>query len=168
MAYDSIQRYQKWYSNLVRLYPNTYHARFGESIEQTFKDCLRERTEHGGGLFVYVLWIFVETSCGIIRENSHYMITQKRTLVFVLAALSLLLVPFFAMQFQISGWDWHLSDFVIMAVLLSGAGSALAAGTNAQFPIMRRAIAIGIVGLLILLYVHLAVGIVDTWPLAGS
>jgi peptidoglycan/LPS O-acetylase OafA/YrhL len=96
------------------------------------------------------------------------MITQKRTLVFVLAALALLLVPFFAMQFNVAGWDWDATDFVIMAVLLSLAGFALAAATNSEFSLKRRLISIGIVGLLFILYVHLAVGIVDTLPLAGS
>lgn len=92
----------------------------------------------------------------------------KRTLVFIIAALSLLLVPFFAMQFQVEGWDWSASDFVIMAVLLTGAGIALAAATSSSYSPSRRLIGIGAIILLAILYVHLAVGIVDTWPLAGS
>lgn len=97
-----------------------------------------------------------------------FMIAQKRTLVFVLAALSLLFVPFLAMQFQVEGWDWHLSDFMIMTVLLTGIGVALAAATNKEFPLKHRVIGIAFAGLILLLYIHLAVGIVDTWPLAGS
>jgi|GEM_PF-3223858 len=96
------------------------------------------------------------------------MITHIRTYIFVLAALALLLVPFFAMQFQVAGWDWHVDDCIIMAVLLSLAGFALAAATHREFPLSRRVLAIAAVGILFLLYVHLAVGIVDTWPLAGS
>ena len=92
----------------------------------------------------------------------------QRTFAFVLGALCLLLVPFFAMQFGVEGWDWNVTDFVIMAVLLSGAGFALAAATNSNFSLKRRVMAISIVGLLFILYVHLAVGIVDSWPLAGS
>ncbi len=96
------------------------------------------------------------------------MITQKRTYVFVLAALSILLIPFFAMQFQVEGWDWHLPDFAIVGVLLAGVGFALAAATNKEFPLSRRIIGLGVAGILFLVYVHLAVGIVDSWPLAGS
>jgi len=93
---------------------------------------------------------------------------EKRTIRFVVAALCLLLVPFFAMQFHIEGWDWSASDFILMAVLLSGAGTALAAATNKNYSVTSRVVGLGILGLLVVLYVHLAVGIVDTWPLAGS
>lgn len=44
----------------------------------------------------------------------------------------------------------------------------LAAATNSAFPLKRRAIGIGAVVFILALYAHLAVGIVDTWPLAGS
>ena len=96
------------------------------------------------------------------------MITQKRTYYFVFATVALLLVPFFAMQFNVEGWDWHPLDYMIMSILLTGVGFALAAATNSQFPLKRRVIAVGIVGLLFLFYVHIAVGIVDSWPFAGS
>ncbi len=39
---------------------------------------------------------------------------------------------------------------------------------KSRFTVKRCVIALAVVGLLALLYVHLAVGIVDTWPLAGS
>lgn len=93
---------------------------------------------------------------------------QTRTYIFVLALLSLLLVPFFAMQFGVQGWDWDARDFAIMSVILSLAGVGLAAATNGAFSLKQRLIGLGVVGLLFILYVHLAVGIMDTWPLAGS
>lgn len=92
----------------------------------------------------------------------------QRTSFFILAALALLLVPFFAMQFHVDGWDWHVTDYAIMAVLLAGAGCGLAAATNTAIPRRSRLIGLAVVGLLCILYVHLAVGIVDSWPLAGS
>lgn len=169
MPYEqSIQRYRNWYATLIRLYPKAYYERFGEGIEQTFSDILRECAREERGIFGCALWMFVETSVGIIRENYTFMLIQKRTLLFVIGALALLLVPFFAMQFEVEGWDWHLSDYIIMAVLLTGAGIGLAAATNGEFPIRRRVIGIAVVGLLFVFYVHLAVGIVDSWPLAGS
>ena len=70
MAYErSIRRYRRWYAKLLRLYPKPYHERFGEGMEQTFNDLCRERRDAKGGLFGFVLWMFVETSAGIIKEN---------------------------------------------------------------------------------------------------
>jgi peptidoglycan/LPS O-acetylase OafA/YrhL len=93
---------------------------------------------------------------------------SKRTMFFMIGALCLLFVPFFAMQFNVGGWDWQLNDFVIMGVLLTGFGIALAAATNKDTPLVRRIIGLSVIGFILLLYMHLAVGIVDTWPLAGS
>jgi hypothetical protein len=169
MAYEhSIQRYRRFYSVLLRLYPRPYYERYGEGMEQTFRDILREGAVAEGRLLDRALWMFVETSVGIMRENTISMFTQKRTFAFILAALALLIIPFLAMQFRWEGWDWKGGDFAIMAVLLTGAGIGLAAATNSEFSLRKRIIGLGIVGFLFLLYVHLAVGIVDTWPLAGS
>jgi hypothetical protein len=44
-------------------------------MEQTFKDLCRERVKAGEGLFGLVLWIFFETSVGIIRENATHLIS---------------------------------------------------------------------------------------------
>lgn len=96
-----------------------------------------------------------------------YMLT-KRTSVFVIGALCLLLIPFLAMQFGVQGWDWHLFDYLVVGVLLVGVGFALAAATNSAFSLKRRVIAIGIVALLLVFYIHVAVGIVDWLPFAGS
>jgi len=93
---------------------------------------------------------------------------MNRTLKFVLAALCLLLVPFFAMQFQVSGWDWGMTDFAIVVVFLVSAGIALAELTNSEFPRSRRLMGVGALIFILLLFVHMAVGIVDSWPLAGS
>jgi hypothetical protein len=70
MAYEhSIRRYRHWYAKLLRLYPKPYYERFGEGMEQTFNDLCRERRDAKGGLFGFVLWMFVETSAGITKEN---------------------------------------------------------------------------------------------------
>jgi hypothetical protein len=72
-AYErAIARYRHWYTKLLRLYPKPYRERFGEGMEQTFCDLCRERQEAGGGLFGFVLWMFVETSGGVIMENLDY------------------------------------------------------------------------------------------------
>ena len=168
MAYDSsLSRYRAVFSYLLRLYPRQYRQRYGESMEQTFSDLLRERAAAKRGLFACAVWMCCDTAFGIIREQINSMRIQLAT-YFIIGALSLLLIPFFAMQFQIQGWDWKLSDFVIMSVLLTGAGLAMATATNSAFPLRKRVIGLTIVGLLVILYVHMAVGLVDSWPLSGS
>ena len=62
-------RYRNLYAKLLHLYPKPYRERFGEEMEQTFNDLCRERRKAGDGLFGFVLWVFAETSAGIIREN---------------------------------------------------------------------------------------------------
>jgi hypothetical protein len=69
------RRYQNSYAKLLRFYPKQYRDRFGEGMEQTFKDLCRERAKAGEGLFGLVLWIFFETSVGIIRENATHVIS---------------------------------------------------------------------------------------------
>src|SRR5262245_57562563 len=71
MASDPfIRRCRNWYAKLLHLYPKPYRERFGEGLEQTFNDLCRERAKAGRGLFSLALWIFFETSAGIIRENA--------------------------------------------------------------------------------------------------
>lgn len=65
-----IRHCRKWYTKLLRLYPKPFRERFGEGMEQTFNDLCRERLKAGRPLFSFALWIFFETSAGIIRENA--------------------------------------------------------------------------------------------------
>jgi hypothetical protein len=75
----AIARYRHWYRKLLRLYPRPYRERFGEGMEQTFNDLFRERAEAEQGLFAFALWVFVETSAGIIRENVTLIMMQNIT-----------------------------------------------------------------------------------------
>jgi hypothetical protein len=65
-----IDRYRRWYAELLRLYPKPYRERFGEGMEQTFNDLCCERVKAERGLLSFVLWIFFETSAAIVRENA--------------------------------------------------------------------------------------------------
>jgi hypothetical protein len=56
------------YRTLLSLYPQRFRAQFEESMEQTFHDLHRER-QAKPGWFGFVLWIFVETTAGIVREH---------------------------------------------------------------------------------------------------
>jgi hypothetical protein len=64
--HDDQASYRRWYRRLLRFYPRPYRERFAESMEQTFADLARER----GDGFAFILWVFVETSAGIIRERA--------------------------------------------------------------------------------------------------
>src|SRR5678816_131602 len=96
------ERYRNLYANLLRLYRKPYRERFGEGMEQTFNDLCRERREVGDGLFGFVLWVFAETSAGIIRENVRFVLAQnitRRLIVWAVVVALILLIPLVAMQF---------------------------------------------------------------------
>ena len=73
------------YKKLLRLYPRAFRERLGESMEQSFNDLCKERSQQAQyGWSGFVLWIFVETAFGIIRE--HVMsITEGATMKNTLA-----------------------------------------------------------------------------------
>src|SRR6185436_2862958 len=56
------------YRKLLTLYPQRFKEQLGESMEQTFSDLYRER-QTKPGQFSFVLWMFVETATGIVREH---------------------------------------------------------------------------------------------------
>lgn len=70
MAYEhATAPYKRWYAKLLSFYPKSYRERFGEGMQQTFNDLCHERYNAGGGLSVFVFWMFTDTVAGIIREN---------------------------------------------------------------------------------------------------
>src|SRR3989304_6473156 len=91
-------------------------------MEQTFNDLLRERAEVERGLFGCALWMFVETSAGIFRENITFIIMQNKNIIgIVLAAAFILLLPLLAMQIT-DEVVWDLADFAVAGALLVGTG----------------------------------------------
>lgn len=92
---------------------------------------------------------------------------MNRTLKFIVAAWCLLLVPLIAEVLDVEGWDWKLWDFAFIGVLLAGFGASVAYATGPRTKLQRVIGALLSIAI-VLLYVHLAVGIEDTWPLAGS
>lgn len=87
----------------------------------------------------------------------------------LILVVGILLIPALAMFFSVGGWSWKISDFIIMGSLILGTGLLIEAAHMKIKNKNQRIIVIGLIVLaLVLLYIHLAVGIVDTWPLAGS
>jgi hypothetical protein len=120
------QRYRTWYAMLLRLYPRPFRERFGEGMAQTFHDLCREHRDAGRGLFGLALWIFFETSVGIVRENTTHMSQLGKTMLRVaLGALAVLMVPLVASQ-VVEGWHWSAGSFVFVYVLFFATGMAYA------------------------------------------
>lgn len=126
MATDEGRRYRTWYAMLLRLYPRPFRERFGEGMAQTFHDLCREHGDDERGLFGLALWIFFETSVGIVRENTTHMSQLGRTMLHVaLGALGLLMVPLVASQ-AVEGWNWPAGAFVRVYVLFFLTGMMIA------------------------------------------
>jgi hypothetical protein len=120
------RRYRAWYAMLLRLYPRPFRERFGEGMAQTFHDLCRERQNANRGLFGFAVWIFFETSGGIIMENTTHMTQMSKTMLRVaLVALGLLMVPLVASQ-VVEGWHWTAGGFVRVYILFFGTGLAYA------------------------------------------
>ncbi len=61
---------RNFYKKLLAFYPQTFRKQFGESMEQAFDDLCSEHLRQAKQLsFGFVLWIFTETSAGIVKEN---------------------------------------------------------------------------------------------------
>ncbi|MCA1589363.1 MAG: hypothetical protein LC730_00180 [Acidobacteria bacterium] len=92
---------------------------------------------------------------------------NKRLIGIVLAVAILLLIPFVAMRFT-NEVTWNVVDFVVAGVLLLGTGFAceLVLRTVKKFE-RRIALCAVILGVLVLVWIELAVGLFGT-PFAGS
>jgi len=127
MASDVAGRhYRTWYAMLLRLYPRPFRERFGEGMAQSFHDLCVERRNADRGLFGFVLWIFFETSMGVVMENTTHMTQMSRTMLrAALVALGLLMVPLVASR-VVEGWNWPAGTFVFVYVLFFATGMAFA------------------------------------------
>lgn len=155
----SEQSYRHWYAKLLRLYPKPYRERFGEGMEQTFSDLLRDRREAKRGLFAFALWLFIETSTAITREN--ILVMNKNTLRIALVTALLLLVPLLAMQFT-DEVAWNLFDFVVAGVLLFGTGVAYELVARRGNIAYRAAVGLALAAGLFLIWANLAVGLIGS------
>lgn len=165
MVYErSVRRYRNWYGKLLRFYPKPYRERFGEGMEQTFSDLCRERKEAGGGLFGFTLWVFVETSAAIIKENIIFIIMHNKNIIRIaLGTAFILMIPLVAMQFT-DEVAWDLADFVIIGALLLGTGLMYELITRKVSNIKHRsAIGVALVVALLYIWAELAVGIFTNW-----
>lgn len=79
------------------------------------------------------------------------------------AAAGLLCVPAVAMRFPGSGFDWTPSDFVAMGVLFAGVlGAYEVLASRAPSVFYRAASVLSVLGLFLLIWLNLAVGIIGS------
>jgi hypothetical protein len=156
----TIARYRTWYRKLLRLYSRPYRERFAEGMEQTFNDVCRERAKAGKGLLGFVLWVFVETLTGIIRENLAIHIMQKKIVRIAIVVGVILLIPFFG-DLYVDGWNWDALDFVVAGALLFGTGLTfeLVASKVGAFA-YRAAVGVACLAGFLLVWINAAVGII--------
>ncbi len=175
MAADrAIGRYRRWYARLLRLYPRPFRERFGEPMAQTFTDLCRERTDANRDLLGFALGTFAETSSHILRENMTQLMQTKNYFRWVLVTAAVLAVPALAMAFNLAipdpgsgtdGVNWGPMDFAIIGILVLGAGVLYEyASTRAGTVAHRAAVGIAVAAGLFLIWVNLAVGMMDVEP----
>jgi hypothetical protein len=175
MATDrSIRRYRRWYARLLRFYPGPFQDRFGEPMAQTFTDLARERIDANRGLLGFALGTFAETSAAILRENMTQLMETNNVIRWgrwVLVTAAVLAVPAVAMAFNIGvpdpgsgtdGVNWGPMDFATMGVLILGSGLLFEyAGSRGGSVAHRAAVGIAVLAGLGLIWVNLAVGMMD-------
>jgi hypothetical protein len=178
MAHDrAIGRYRRWYARLLRLYPRPFQERFGEPMAQTFTDLCRERTGANRGLHAFALGTFAETSAQILRENMTQLMGTNNVIRWgrwVLVTAAVLAVPALAMAFNIGtpdpgqgteGVNWGPMDFATMGVLILGSGLLYEYASSRGGSVAHKAaVGIAVVAGLGLIWVNLAVGMMDVEP----
>jgi hypothetical protein len=132
-------------------------------MEQTFNDLCRERAAAGEGLVGFVLWMFVETSAGIIRENLRFITMQKSIIRIAIGTGLILLIPLLGNLFM--GWNWPWFAFPFWGAVLFGAGLtyeliASKGGTIAY----RVAVGIACATGFVLVFINAAAGIIGDGP----
>jgi hypothetical protein len=173
----AIGRYSRWYARLLRLYPRPFRQRFAEPMAQTFTDLIRERTDTNESFHAFVFGTFAETTAGILRENMTQIMETNNVIRWgrwVVVTAAVLAVPALAMAFNIGvpdpgqgteGVNWGPLDFATMSVLILGAGLLYEyASSRGRTVAHRAATGIAVLAGLGLIWVNLAVGMMDVEP----
>lgn len=93
---------------------------------------------------------------------------HTRLIIILLTASVILLIPFVAMQYENTGVNWDIFDFIVMGILLFGTGILCELVLRKVHSFKYRALICGAVLLaFFLVWAELAVGIFGT-PFAGS
>ena len=146
-------------------------------MAQTFTDLARERTDTDRRLLGFALGTFAETFAAILRENMTQL-TQTNNVIrwgrWVLVTAAVLAVPALAMAFNIGvpdpgsgteGVNWGPMDFATMGVLILGSGLLFEYASSRGASVAHKAaVGIAVLAGLGLIWVNLAVGMMDVEP----
>jgi hypothetical protein len=170
-AEPRIGRYRRWYGHLLRLYPRSFRDRFAEPMTQTFTDLARERADADRDLLGFAIGAFAEAFTGIMRENMTQLMQARAVVRWVLVTAAVLAIPAVAMALDLAipdpgngsdGVNWGPMDFVLMGVLVLGSGLLFEYATSRAGTLGHKAaIGIAVAGALLLVWVNLAVGMMD-------
>lgn len=163
MARKSTVRFLEFaYSKLLHFYPARFYERFGNSMEQTFRDLCHDRARAGYGFLSFILWMFFETSLAICKENIRVIVMPRKLVRIVVVTGLLLLIPLLGMGFS-DEMDWELADFMIAAALLISTGLAIEVFANRSYDVSYRiGGGLAVITALLLIWVNLAVGIIGS------
>ena len=134
-------------------------------MEQTFNDLCRERVKAERGLFSFALWMFVETSAGVFRENVRLTTMPLTKIIRVLlVAAGLLIVPLTA-SFFVDGWNWGMGGYIFAWVMFASAGLGFTFVASMGNTIAYK-VAVGIACAtgFVLVWINAAVGIIGDGP----
>lgn len=95
------------------------------------------------------------------------IIMDNKIFIWIAGAIAAILsIPLIMMQVS-SDWDWGLADFIIMGGLMFFAACLFVflARKNPKYKVF---IGVALAIAFILVWIHLAVGIIDSAPFAGS
>ncbi len=100
---------------------------------------------------------------------------QSKNIIRIAIVVGLILLVPLTLQLTIGtgvdgqGFNWKIGDFIFAGALLFVTGLGIDTATRKITLPAHRIMAIGAIVLIFLaVWVHLAVGIVDSWPFAGS
>lgn len=164
---SSLKQYQAWYARLLRFYPKAYRERFSEELQQTFTDLYRDKAQNNQSSITFLVWIFLETTVHIFKENITSPFMQnltKRLSIWAAIVLVLLLIPLVAMQFT-NEVQWTSGDFIFMGILLFGSACVYELiARKMPIGIYRAGVGLAVFTSFILLWVNAAVGIIGDGP----
>lgn len=193
MSKALIHTSERLYAFLLQFYPRNYRQEFGREMQYVFSESLKDAYRKNGEQGIIALWtrtiidagksLFTEhlenRKGGESMKKNNDLIMQNKIFGWIAAGTAVILtLPYLGMQLHVMkpysdnpadhGLDWSVVDFVIMGLLLFGTASIFVLIARATPRKYRIYVGLAVIAAFLLLWVHLAVGIVNTWPLAGS
>lgn len=175
MANTVVERSEQLYEFLLKLYPENFRQEFAEEMQFIFSEQLKETYGLKGNVGILHIWLrtsidfckslmtqHIEQQKGnrsMKQNKSDIMMSNAIFGWIAVTTLGVLTVPFLAMQFS-NEVNWGVFDFVIIGVLLFGAGSTFVlVARKVPQKNHRVLLALGFLAAVLYIWAELAVGI---------